>query len=177
MIAAERCALRVQHRATRHVGRLTKYNTLTGNTWGVLSPVFTRNHPSRLPPRRNAGLAMRVWLVCALALSGCASPEQIAQRNATQDDAYCSSIEAPPGSANYAQCRLAMMQRRDQQAAADDARRIAASKALMAAGAALSSGPPSPPPTFLEPQQNILPKETRCRSTRDMTSAVQTVCQ
>src|ERR1700674_448978 len=37
--------MRAEHRATRHVGRLTKYNTLTGNTWGVLSPVFTRNHP------------------------------------------------------------------------------------------------------------------------------------
>ena len=37
--------MRAKHRASRRVGRLTKYNTLTGNTWGVLSPVFTRNHP------------------------------------------------------------------------------------------------------------------------------------
>ena len=49
----------------RHVGRLTKYNTLTGNTWGVLSPVFTRNHPPGTRPGER-GIAMgpflRKWL-------------------------------------------------------------------------------------------------------------------
>lgn len=63
----DRCPLSDCGRATRlcarntgppaFVGRLTKYNTLTGNTWGVLSPVFTRNHPpgSRRTQAQNMG--------------------------------------------------------------------------------------------------------------------------
>lgn len=119
-------------------------------------------------------------LLVALGLAGCASSEEIARRNAAaqaaviaQDNAYCASIGAAPGELNHSQCRLALLQRRDQQTAAEEARRRAASQALIAAGAALSG----PQPTFLEPQQNILPQQTRCRSTRDMTGTVQTVCQ
>jgi hypothetical protein len=63
-----------KHRASRHVGRLTKYNTLTGNTWGVRSPVFTRNHPPGTS-RAKRGIVMRGWVIpTCLILGGCTSP-------------------------------------------------------------------------------------------------------
>jgi hypothetical protein len=117
-------------------------------------------------------------ILVALFLTSCASQEQIAQRNAAaqaaniaQDDAYCGSIGAPPGSPNHTQCRLSMLQRRDQLAAAETARQMEASRALIAAGAALSA---QPAPDFLPPQ--TIARETRCRSTA-VIGAVQTVCQ
>lgn len=119
-------------------------------------------------------------LLIALALAGCASSEQIAQRNSAaqaamvaQDDSYCASIGAPPGSPNHTQCRLTMLQRRDQQAAADSARQMAASQALLATGAALAAGPNLDPVT---PVPNIIPQQTRCRSMM-IGGIMQTVCQ
>ena len=63
--------LRAEHRATRHVGRLTKYNTLTGNTWGVSSPVFTRNHP---PGTSRSGERGGRSSLCAQMSQGSKSP-------------------------------------------------------------------------------------------------------
>jgi hypothetical protein len=52
-----------------YVGRLTKYNTLTGNTWGVLSLVFTRNHPPGASRAVNAGVE---WMEKVAGLAGVA---------------------------------------------------------------------------------------------------------
>jgi len=45
-----------------------------------------------------------LWVAAAVALAvgGCRSTERVA----AQDDAYCQSIGAPPGSPTYPQCRL-----------------------------------------------------------------------
>lgn len=88
---------------------------------------------------------MRVFagFVALSLLSGCAGspvgdaiagPEKLAQ----QDDEYCRSIGARPGTPNYTNCRLTVSQQRD----ARHANRLAI------AGAAISSmaPPPAPPP-------------------------------
>jgi hypothetical protein len=67
--------MRAEHRASRLVGRLTKYNTLTGNTWGVLSPVFTRNHPpgtSRSEGAERGAASVRIsTLICTIIFIAC----------------------------------------------------------------------------------------------------------
>ncbi|HUD87991.1 MAG TPA: hypothetical protein VMR17_16225 [Xanthobacteraceae bacterium] len=95
MIAGVGCALRLKHGATRHVGRLTKYNTLTGNTWGVLSPVFTRNHPPGAS-RTNTGdtmvakqfaLGVAFILVCTgLSRAQTADPQEVLNRLIRQQE-------------------------------------------------------------------------------------------
>jgi hypothetical protein len=62
-----------------YVGRLTKYNTLTGNTWGVLSPVFTRNHPpgaSRIGEHGGWEMLRNCTLLLSFILAGCATVHQ-----------------------------------------------------------------------------------------------------
>jgi hypothetical protein len=118
---------------------------------------------------------MRGSIILCLALAGCAGspaadliagPEKFAE----QDDGYCSSLGALPGSQDYINCRLVKDQQRQQ--------RHAGALANMQAGlAAAAAGPASPPMQPIQPSPVILPpQQTRCRSVA-VGGAIQTVCQ
>lgn len=85
-------------------------------------------------------------VILALALCGCATPEQIA----AMDDAKCTSLGAPPGSEGYATCRLAAdyYRRQEQANALARLQQASAIADAQAQAQAAQSAPASPPAGF-----------------------------
>jgi hypothetical protein len=93
---------------------------------------------------------MRILLIAPLCivLAGCsgsplgdtlAGPEKLAQ----QDEAYCSSIGAAPGTPNYTQCRMNMTTRRD------NSHEGYRNRALVGMAIAAEMNRPTPPPPIV----------------------------
>ena len=57
---------------------------------------------------------VRLWMVLALALAGCASSEERKAKWAAEDDSTCQSYGAKPGTDAYVQCRMVQQARRDE---------------------------------------------------------------
>ena len=138
--------LRAEHRATRHVGRLTKYNTLTGNTWGVSSPVFTRNHPpgTSRSEEHIGGFMIRVVtsMTALFLLGGCMQTAAMKTQINAEDNAKCRSYGLKQGSQAYAQCRL----RLDQTRAFQEAKQKEFYNQMTITGLQMMAAPPPPPP-------------------------------
>jgi hypothetical protein len=129
VIAAERCALRVQHRATRHVGGSRNTTTSREIRQHTQSPVPAPAEDAR-------GIAF--------SKSGVRTFADFDRR--------------PFWFAKNAQCRLTMLRHHDDEVAQEVRQREATADALLAAGAALQAAPAAAPPApqFLPPQQNII---------------------
>jgi hypothetical protein len=87
--------------------------------------------------RKVARSLSRVVLLLALVVSGCASSEQVRQRQvdaqaeaSEEDDAKCKAQGAEPDTPAYAQCRDRLMEKRAEQQAAEVRRREAFQRTL-----------------------------------------------